>query len=86
MWRPIETAPENQTVLVYPSGRARTVTIGWREKTMGKKWVNGRETIGWFSYHAELACMRGECALEYDDIWPTHWMPLPDPPTTQTAA
>jgi hypothetical protein len=87
-WRPIETAPKDGTLLLFylaeaPDGRrsyelpeaAKNWTIGfWMHQT----WKSietidaggmGGEMTGWM---ADYVCLDAE---------PTHWMPLPEPPS-----
>lgn len=69
LWRPIKTAPENQSVLVfipnwehYGHGvyRAILVNMGTGRRWHSTAWACGRD-LG-------------------PDVQPTHWMPLPSPP------
>ena len=68
-WQPIETAPENQSVLVwvpqfehYGKGvlRAILVNMGTGRRWTSTAWHVGRD-------------------IPHDD-YPTHWMPIPSPP------
>jgi hypothetical protein len=43
-------------------------------------WCKNRPTIGWFGYKGIQQWIAPE-ALEGDGDGPTHWMPLPAPPT-----
>jgi hypothetical protein len=72
-WQPIETAPSGIAVLCYwPELRKRDVTyeeyIGRVCKQYGK-WFKSRDGYG---------------TLLDEVNEPTHWMPLPEPPTPQT--
>lgn len=69
-WRPIETAPINQSVLIWcphcehygdPVYRGMLVDMG-----TGRRWSCSAIGMG-----RDLAPM---------DVHPTHWMPLPAPP------
>jgi len=73
-WQPIETAPINVSVLVFiPNAEHYGVGI-YRaihvDMGTGKRW------------HCTALHMGGDINPEY---WPTHWMPLPEPPTEQAA-
>lgn len=81
-WQPIETAPKNGTEI-----------LAWREDAgvLLVRWTAPME----FLTEAECENLLGDSAEEYDwfyadfvsggrlegDLTPTHWMPLPDPPT-----
>src|SRR5690606_24517759 len=84
-WQPIETAPRNGETLLLgcfnSSGNWRTMRGQWMsEGYIVEYWEDpdGAEP-GWF-----------ETAVEADDIpncWqitPSHWMPLPPPPTKES--
>lgn len=67
MWQPIETAPKDGTEILLSDGAC--VSIGG--------WLS-RQDVG------------DECPFGTDPGWwavachnPTHWMPLPDPPTQE---
>ena len=69
-WQPIETAPTNESVLIfqpnwdhYGHGVYRAIHV---DMGTGKRWM----TTAW-------ACGRDLGA----DAIPTHWMPLPAPPS-----
>jgi hypothetical protein len=72
-WQPIETAPRDGTrVLVFwaPS----IIQISWHE--VSYRVINGQEwfrRVGWMVD-----------GLTTGEIYPTHWMPLPDPPDQTT--
>lgn len=71
-WQPIESAPTNQSVLVYipntehyGEGIYRAILVDTRPELREPHWTStalhsGRDILG--------------------DYQPTHWMPLPDPP------
>jgi hypothetical protein len=69
-WQPIETAPKDgRPILAYVSG---TLSFGGTYETMTTvKWMGD----GW------SLCAPGAHAIS--DEWDfTHWMPLPEPPTS----
>jgi len=67
-WQPIETAPKNGTRIwaFFPFAQG-TFAISWRKNVYETKGPN------WTLDDGESA------TLMYDP--PTHWMPLPPPPT-----
>lgn len=87
-WQPIETAPMHQQVLVaryfpeykrwFYSGARHTVLLGkgekWPDGTTNANDVTFWDDIGW--YATDLGTVR-----DADEYKPTHWMPLPEPPT-----
>jgi len=90
MWRPIETAPSYQDVLLYREDAG--VMLG-RHTSLAEDFMSEVEAEGsdlsenqlfemdWWTF-SEI----GPCRLS-DDLepsQPTHWMPLPEPPSTQT--
>ena len=65
-WQPIETAPKDGTLIIVHTYTGNT-TIAWYYKETGL-WP-----------HDEPYSEDGEpCNVGY----PTHWMPLPEPPVT----
>lgn len=70
-WMPIETAPQDGTdVLVgYDHASAWIVHIAWYEQ----------KSLTWWSYVRNSITQE---SLE-DDYQPTHWMPLPAPPSQE---
>ena len=80
-WKPIETAPKDGTkILVYGLFAGEIIgTSG--EQTIGVAfWDGGRSD--YVNFHWKAANTDA-----YAGWWrPTHWMPLPDPPTTNTPA
>ncbi len=68
-WRPINTAPVDETVIVAGGDALYPVTASWGGSYgEGEGWqVDGQEDI-----HCEIG-------------WPTHWMPLPKFPTEEEA-
>ena len=69
-WQPIETAPKDKVVLLY-SQRFGAVVGRWNEEIFASKprpyWTNDRERL-----HGVVATRQSQ---------PTHWMPLPPPPS-----
>lgn len=70
-WQPIKTAPKDGTVFAALSfvGKEPYVTAGNFEK-----WES-ETLIGFHDHNASEW-------FEDPDFWPTHWMPLPEPPKT----
>lgn len=66
-WKPIAEAPRDGTRVLY-SGATDGI-IRW--VTMGR-WV---EDAGWYEINTDPTDARS------DEDYPTHWMPLPAPPT-----
>jgi len=75
-WRPIETAPKEQVILVYdPTGEGLICTAewdGWTGYNAAKKDVCWNE--GW------IASPAPSDPYERFPVRATHWMPLPEPP------
>ena len=70
-WEPIETAPKDTWVLVVDADRQELAV--WRSKKI-------TERDGHPVYSDDVSGVSG---YEWEvDITPTHWRPLPDPPTT----
>ena len=65
-WQPIETAPEHYAEVLLWDGS--TLGVGYR--TEGAAWRLIYNSHGWEFGH--------EC--DYTTVFPTHWMPLPEPP------
>lgn len=65
-WQPIETAPKDGTSILVFPDIKVTNWGYTRDKQNEFGW------IGCYSYTTD----------EYDTLDPTHWMPLPAPPTT----
>ena len=67
-WQPIETAPRDGTpILGYAGGEYAVVEYAVVE------WVQPDNSGYW------TLCVCGKYA-EDGEWWPTHWMPVPDPP------
>lgn len=79
-WQPIETAPEDEQILVWSPAESR--------------WDNGMAAPVWTVVKSVMEDGEADFFIEHDGdggymSWqsahPTHWMPLPDPPE-QTGA
>lgn len=71
-WQPIETAPKDQTILLYrptASSYARIAPGEWDDQRH-----HARPTPHWMSWH------RLALVSDNKEHSPTHWMPLPEPP------
>lgn len=70
-WQPIETAPKDGT----------SVLLGCDYDRLGK----ARVTLAWWDGKWLESQYWNECEEEWEDCTvqfrPTHWMPLPEPPT-----
>jgi hypothetical protein len=67
-WQPIETAPKDGTwILIYKPFNL----CGFDDS----EWFLGKYMVRWFDGYW---CISQNQMLEY----PTHWMPLPNPPQT----
>jgi len=66
MWQPIETAPRDKTAILIYEPPAAIVVAWFIGEGQQDLWTDG-QTRGIY-----------DDPLEYI---PTHWMPLPDPPT-----
>lgn len=72
-WQPIETVPKNTEVLVLMNGDVFQAIQVWEGGY--EQWVH------WdFPFADAHGC--GCCAGGRD--YPTHWMPLPNPPAAET--
>lgn len=66
MWRPIDSAPRNEPVLVYePDGEPKIVVAEFVDNHLGRWWQYADEVL-------RSAAPDGPQA--------THWMPRPQPP------
>jgi hypothetical protein len=69
-WQPIETAPRDHTSILIWDGK-KMATAFWSQWTHAGYWVAD-------------GAVGPECENEFDD--PTHWQPLPEPPSTEPAS
>jgi hypothetical protein len=79
-WQPIETAPKDGTPILLSNGT--DVEQGWwmheeggitEHRDMDGRYTGQTESDGFIGWWDVSGCMQPE---------PTHWMPLPDPPTS----
>lgn len=81
-WQPIETAPKDGTWVLVTPGSEERVSVGMysgeRGACLGASGV--RYLSGWVDKQGSVSMSHGECEFSYESIWPTHWMPLPEPP------
>lgn len=64
-WQPIDTAPKNsEEILLYCPGNHPLQLMGFFSSDAGGRWEHCSESL----YYEE------------QEIFPTHWMPLPDAP------
>jgi hypothetical protein len=77
-WQPIETAPKDgQMIILYPNWR-----IVWWEFG-DEEWMYDAVPIEMMNGEAVISCRKepGPLYCRYaNDVQPTHWMPLPEPP------
>ena len=66
-WQPIETAPQNESVLIVVGGEVDIATF----HTFAKGDDKGDGKVGWWA---------SDYDYQSSEIQPTHWMPLPDAP------
>ena len=68
VWQPIETAPKDGTpILIY-------------EPPYFDATPHATYVCSWDTYKEAWVEHSGECYAQYE---PTHWMPLPEPPTQE---
>lgn len=72
-WQPIETAPKDGSIIDILARGKRYTDCWWGRETYGKR-------IGWV-YQGDYDS-DGPVDEFIDD--PTHWQPLPEPPTSQS--
>lgn len=91
-WQPIETAPRDGTVVLlwakpnYPHSATHGVTFGRWEENKHERMEVVRETFdesGRVTQKEYALVGRANGFWSYDDrsFTPTHWMPLPAPPS-----
>jgi len=71
-WQTIDTAPEGEEIILHGKkwGGDFITMVGQIEKIRGSRYIN---PIGADGYNVEPS-------LDRENV--THWMPLPQPPTT----
>lgn len=86
-WQPIETAPKDGTVILFWSTRDGVCIGRWCEQKY-KRWEAVDETtqrLAGVDDYSDWSANNGESV----GMWSkgaTHWMPLPEPPVTETTA
>ena len=77
-WQPIETAPKDETILVY--GNAKTGDQAEFGQTMAvAKYAMDYNFVNLGSRPLFIYAVGHETKID-KYIWPSHWMPLPEPP------
>ena len=78
-WQPIETAPKDGTRLLFWDGVCHKVghwrDESYKEERFVKEKTNGDRIYKWFTVDL------GHWDIDDYEINPTHWMPLPTPPS-----
>src|SRR5215218_2122424 len=95
-WQPIETAPKDGTpVLVTVMDTLQLWGYEWLQAVFGHNvtiaaWLGtpgDAMEVGWVTVATALALISGAReSFRNSRVVPTHWMPLPEPPTTTAAA
>lgn len=75
-WLPIETAPKDAVILTFNRGGGYSEVVFWRENLLSG---TSRKRAGWTDGTIDHY-------NDYAESTPTHWMPLPAPPTEDTNA
>ncbi len=81
MWQPIESAPRDGTdiLLVKADAVVPRITVGCWDASFHTEWdEEAEDTVyrgAWTDYGVESWGYE-----EYQELHPTHWMPLPAPP------
>lgn len=77
-WQPIETAPKDGThILAFMEGAV--IEAWWEDMSYGEP-----DRAGMGEWECPRLSSHGcGCCCSTND-WPTHWMPLPTPPTEET--
>lgn len=73
-WQPIETAPKDRDILLLESGRTPHEGKWLTRAGLQYTWKNYIPPDGWY--------WAGYAEKPVGPINATHWMPLPEPPTT----
>jgi len=71
-WEPIETAPKD--------GTAVDLWVGG-ERVSDCEWINNYD--GFCRFKDDGDCGMAWVRVDHEHGTPTHWMPLPQPPTTE---
>jgi hypothetical protein len=71
-WEPIETAPKNGNTIDVWAGGGRVTDVYWRSSWRGE---------GWHCMAEDDYGNNRWTLVEQEHGTPTHWMPLPEPPT-----
>lgn len=83
-WQPIETAPEGERILVYcPVPRVSGVPYSWEGPDMPPQhifYVSKHVIHGETSYSLENDADGMDLDYLGEELIPTHWHPLPEPP------
>lgn len=76
-WQPIETAP--------PTHSMKQILLAWRHRAVSCGWWDVDEDYHerpiWWISPEEGWRSDGDMCIPVEDGWPTHWMPLPKPPS-----
>lgn len=82
-WRPIETAPKNQKVLVFyrnSLGNGRTVTACYHTQLPWSDNADPSPSDGEYAPEGWYEASETHEEIHFTDHPPTHWMPLPAAP------
>lgn len=78
-WQPIETAPKDGTpCIVFMPGAQHRAGFSFEDR-IGEAAFGAYKEGQWAWANDSCSCCWGSCFGE-----PTHWMPLPPPPTNPT--
>lgn len=77
-WLPISTAPQDGSwILLYDPSSHHKVYTGMWDRSFDHVFANGeRESVEAWTGHL----VRSFSFEEYEQLFPTHWMPLPQAP------
>lgn len=83
-WQPIETAPKDGTLILVAGPVIDSSDVAgyvpWKETYVVLAWWEGSCWLGCFGDYHDTGCPICGGWFEYPVVWPTHWMPLPEPP------